>query len=211
MKNLTFPMFAIMLTVLISGCKKDKDENNAFVPGKQEVLYNGNSSMTIQYYDYNPYSGQDVFIEEKTYTYNSQVFIKPPLSSSDITESNPFSMHIYPNRISGMDNEGYLDFSSALIFTVNAGYVLLQYWNITLNGNQLSGTLTDTHSAEATALNMIWAWDDIAGIRMTMPFAMANGTTLTGTISKKSISLIITGQSINTYRRFRWQVNAAVQ
>jgi hypothetical protein len=202
----------LFVTILIlygfSNCKKDEDK---YRPGKENQQYKGTAYVVIRYYEYNPYSGQDEFIEEKHYNYNTIVFIKPPISAGGITESNPFSLQINPDRTGGGDEEGHVDISSSLIMTVSTGYLLLQYWNYTLAGEQVTGTLVDNHAAEASAANMIWAWDDIAGIFMTMSFSMADGATMNGTVTANAVSLNITGQSIDTYRKFTCQINAVPQ
>jgi hypothetical protein len=75
----------------------------------------------------------------------------------------------------------------------------------------IAGTLTDNHTAEASAMNIIWAWDDIAGTIMDMPFAMANGCVMSGTIDANSINLTVSGESKDTYRKFTYSVSATLQ
>jgi hypothetical protein len=88
------------------------------------------------------------------------------------------------------------------------GKVILQYWDFTLNEDQISGSLTDTHLAEAAAANIIWCRDEVGGIEMTMPFYMDEGTTIQGTINNSSANLTITGQSTDTYRKFTCNISA---
>lgn len=209
MKNIFIILFSIICLTNLESCKKKEDNKN--LPGKNTNEYVGTANVVISYYDYNVNTGQDFFIEEKQYIYNTTIYIKPPLATSGFTETNPFNLQIFPERINGIDEEGHIDFSSSLIFTVSTGYVLLQYWNYTLVGEVISGTLQDNHIAEAAATNMLWAWDDVAGIKMTMPFSMANGATISGTITENNISLLISGQSISTYRKFTCQINAAIK
>ncbi len=210
MKNFIKISLSLLVILFVFSCKKDNN-NGGFNPGKNNYTYAGNATTTIDYYEFDPWSGQDVFIEQKTYNFNVDVFVKPPLQVGSIAESNPFNLQITPHRVKN-DEEGHIDISSGLIITdILTGDVLLQYWNINLNNSQFTGNLFDNHKAEAAATNMIWAWDDVAGITMTMPFYMANGANMTGTINGNSISLNIQGQSTDTYRRFTAQINANIQ
>ncbi|MEA1921203.1 MAG: hypothetical protein U9N63_00950 [Pseudomonadota bacterium] len=165
--------------------------------------FSGSADMTIQYYKYDPFSGQDVFVEEKQYHYSVYIFTKAPLKIGSISESNPFNISIYPNRDSSNVKEGYIDIRSAALCSVNTFRdLLLQYWNLTLNGEKLSGTLADTHSAEASAANLLWAWEDIAGLKTILPFPIAVNTTIQGIISDTGLKLSIQGETTDTYRKF---------
>lgn len=207
MKKLLLFQIFLILVLLPLACNKDKDVQ----PGKVDQQYNGNAKTTIRYYEFNVSTGHDDFIEEKQYTYNVLVFIKQPLAVGSVTESNPFDMQIYPDRTGNPDEEGHLDFSSCLIINdVTLGQVILQFWNYTLNGTQINGTLTDNHIAESSAANIIWAWDDVAGMKMVMPFFLANGCLITGTVGN-TINLTISGESTDSYRKFNCQISAVPQ
>jgi len=197
------------LILMISAFYSCNDDNN-FNPGKQTTEYAGNATTVIHYYDYDPYTGQDYFVEEKQFSFNVLVFAKKPLQTGNTVESNPFYLQINPNRTSSTSAEGDIDIISSMIFAVSTGYGLLQYWDLAYNGNQISGMLTDNHTAEAAAGNLIWAMDDIAGLKMLMPFPMANGTQLSGTLTATNISITISGQSKDTYRKFTCQINADI-
>jgi hypothetical protein len=205
-RTLLILLTGIFIAICFSAC--NKSDNNS-IPGKEKREYKGAANVTINYYEYDPYTGQDVSIETKQYSFPVFVFINPPLQSGGITESNPFNLQVYPDRDTSTDEEGHIDISSSQIFAVSTGYVLLQYWNFSLNGEQISGTLTDNHTAEAAAANLTWAWEDVAGIVMTMPFAIANGATLSGTVANNSVSLSIAGQSVDTYRQFQCLISAS--
>ncbi|MCF6171401.1 MAG: hypothetical protein L3J66_10530 [Bacteroidales bacterium] len=194
----------------LPGCKKT--ETNNYTPGANKDKYKGTAIVVIRYYEYNPYTGQDEFIEEKEYHYKTSVFINPPMVLDGVSETNAFGLQIYPDRSGNESEEGHVDFSSCIIVNdILVGKVLLQYWNYSLNGDKISGTLTDNHIAESAASNILWAWDEVAGIKMIMPFYMANGTSLTGTISAHAVELTISGQSTDTYRKFTCTINAVSQ
>ncbi len=199
--------FAIFFLFTFAQCEKD---NNTKL-GNSEREYKGTATVTVEFWDYDVYSNQDVYVGKKEYTYNVFVFTGPPLRCEGVNETNPFNLSIYPERISGQDEEGHFDMSSCMIINdPYVGKVILQYWNLTLNGQNLSGTLTDNHTAEASASNLIWAMENIAGIQMTMPFPIATGAILTGTINDKNCNFTISGQSTNTYRRFSCNISANI-
>jgi len=192
----------LMLTIFIT------ISNMAYC--NNEKQYNGIATTEIEYYEYNPYTDLYDFIEKKIYVYEIYVFITDPLISSNFTtETNPFHISIYPKRNNSISEEGHIDISSSLLITSSlGGNVLLQYWVIDSNGNNVTGTLTNTHSAEAAAVNMIWAWKDIVGFKMTMPYSMANNAKLNGEINQDNISLEIEGESVCTSRKFKTVLTA---
>ena len=192
-----------------SGCDKNNDVTNTTGGSTTEKSYSGTANVTIKYYEYNALTGQDDFVEEKNYQYDTKIFVKQPLSTGSTTETNPVNIQIYPDRTSSSGEEGHLDISSAALFTVNnTNDLLLQYWSISINGNTINGTLADTHTAEAAAANLLWAWDDVAGIHMTMPFPIAVNTTMQGTITDSNLQITVQGESINTYRKFTATITA---
>lgn len=204
------PLLPVVFFLLFAFANCKKSENKTEAPGQTKMEYAGQTTVKIRYYEYNVNTGQDDFIEEKQYTYNSTIFVNPPLELEGVTESNPFGLQIYPDRSGNDGEEGHLDISSCIIVNdMFVGKVILQFWNYALNGEQLSGTLTDTHIAESAAANILWAWDDVAGIKMVMPFYLATGSTLSGTINNNNIALSITGESTDTYRKFTCQITAA--
>ena len=165
--------------------------------------FSGSANMIIQYYRYDPFSGQNIFVEKKQYHYSVNVFTKAPLKIGAIRESNPINISIYPNRDSSTVKEGHIDIKSAALCTVNSfSDLLLQYWNLTLNGEKLSGNLEDTHIAEASAANLLWVWEDIAGLKTIMPFPIAVNTTMQGVISNTGFKVTIQGETTDTYRKF---------
>jgi len=181
-------------------------DNLMLGPNKQE--YQGTASMVIRYYDYNPSTGKDVFVEEKKYISKVLVFINPPLKTGGMSESNPFNLQINPDRTVQQDEEGHFDIVSSQIMTLYSGELLLQYWNFTLVGGHFNGILQDNHIQEAATANLLWARNDMAGISMTMPLPMANGTIMTGNVNANAVSITITGQSTDTYRKFVCQISA---
>jgi hypothetical protein len=206
-------IFSVLLflfsILLLNNCNKKDDITDSTGGTAAERNYTGSANTTIRYYEYNAVTGQDEFVEEKNYQYAVKIFTKPPLSAGSINETNPINIQIYPDRSVSTDEEGHLDISSASLFTVNnTNDLLLQYWVINLSGNNINGTLTNTHTAEAAAANLIWAWDDVAGIHMVMPFPVGINTTMQGTITDTDFQVTVQGESVNTYRKFTATISA---
>jgi hypothetical protein len=199
----------VFLVFFFSGCTDKNKDTVPDTPGESKREYQGNAQTSIRYYTYNPHTGLDEFLEEKQYSYPVVIYIHPPLEEGGILESNPFNLQVFPDRSQNPDEEGHLDLSSALIFNTTSGRVLLQYWQIQLVGEVLTGSLTDTHLAEAAAANLIWAWDDIAGTIMTMPFPISQGCSLQGSLNSTMIQITLQGESENTYRKFHTTISAS--
>ncbi len=187
--------------------EKDNPSSSQGNFGQEKIIskrsFSGSANMTIQYYRYDPFSGRDVFVEEKQYHYSVYIFTKAPLKIGAISESNPINISIYPNRDSSTVKEGHIDIKSATLLTVNSFQdLLLQYWNLTFVGDKFSGTLVDTHTAEASAANLLWAWEDMAGLKTIKPFPIAVNTTMQGVVSNTEFKLTIQGTTTDTYRKF---------
>jgi len=48
--------------------------------------FSGSADMTIQYYRYDPFSGKDVFVEEKQYRYSVYILTRAPLKIGSISD-----------------------------------------------------------------------------------------------------------------------------
>jgi hypothetical protein len=208
MKTVLFFWTSILFPGLFWTSAGEGGNMEAVPVGKE---YKGTAQTVIRYYDYNALTGQDVFIEEKSYKYNVFVFINPPRKTGSISESNPFNLQIKSDRTIRQDEEGHIDLNSGDIILTISGEVLLQHWNLTLKGSQINGILTDNHINEASAANLIWAWKDMAGFKTTVPYTMAKGTVMTGTVSANAVSIKLTGQSEDTYLKFTCQINATLK
>jgi hypothetical protein len=108
------------------------------------------------------------------------------------------------------DEEGHLDLSSAAVFTVQSyNDLVLQYWTIEArDDDRFVGTLTDTHRNEAAAANLLWALNDIAGLKMVTPFPIARNCTMQGTITDSDLDIRVQGKSVDTYLEFDSSISA---
>lgn len=192
------PVYAFQV---VDGFKPQSTENREILLSERN--YKGTANTTIRYYDYDPYTAKDIFTGEKHYQYTVLIFTKSPVRIGSIVENNPLNLSINPDRNSGGE-EGHIDICSAYVLdSPRIGKVLLQYWTLDLKEESISGTLTDTHIAEASAMNLLWAREKPSpGFKITWPFPIATSTTLQGTINNNELTLKIEGESTNTYRKF---------
>jgi len=171
--------------------------------------YAGRAEIVIKYYRFDPYVGRTVFVREKHLGNGVEIFIGPPLKTGNTVENNPFNLEMYPRRDDKLVKEGYLDLVSAALFTVeHSRDLLLQYWNMVADGNRFSGRLNRTHIPEAAAANLLWAWEDIAGMKMLKPFPLAINCSLDGVFMSGGIELVIRGESSDGFRKFTVKVSA---
>jgi hypothetical protein len=87
--------------------------------------------------------------------------------------------------------------------------LILQYWNLSLNGTALTGRLADDHTGEAAAFSLLGV-RFFDGVTCTLPtqLAIAEGTTLTGTVTQQSITLRIVGNTNDTFHAFTAEITA---
>ena len=177
----------------------------SFMPGCDGVIeskqYKGTAYTTITYLDYDT-NGKKVFIEEKEYQKGVHVFIGPPKNVGSVFESNSFSLTITTEPTTGEDGEIWI--TSAIVLTDQVlGEILLQYWTLQLEGTTLSGILTDTHIAEASAMNQLWAWEEISpSLKMVLPFYIDVGSLLQGTVDDYEVRIHLEGTTTDRTRPF---------
>jgi len=171
------------------------------------ISYQGTATVTIDYCEYDA-QGALTFVEQKTFSKAVQVLIGPPKAAGLVVEDNPFNINIATAPTTG--EEGELWLTSALVLAdAILGEVLLQYWTLGSNGVAVSGTLSDTHIAEAAAMNQLWTQDEVArDVVMTVPFFIDTGATLQGTLGGADIKLRITGTSTDRRRPFTAEIVA---
>ena len=163
--------------------------------------YTGTAHTTITYLDYDA-QGNKVFVEEKEYNNNLNIFIQPPKSVGTFVENNPFSLTLTTEPTTGEEGELWIA-SAVVLVDPYLGEILLQYWELQLAGDTVTGTLTDTHIAESAAMNELWAWEEISPtLKMVLPFPIDKGSILRGTINNNEIRLHIEGNTTDQTRPF---------
>lgn len=147
----------------------------------------------------------------KQFQTNVEVLINYPQQVGAYTEQNPFSLVIQSTPM--VNNYGEASIWSSL----PAEGVLFQYWSYGAeqdgNGNiNFAGQLTNNHTQEALALNLITVPTEIAP-NLWMPYthAMANGTQMQGTVSANGqIHIVIQGNTTDSYRPFTLEIVATI-
>jgi hypothetical protein len=175
-------------------------ENTRTLP---QTEYDGVATVSIEYWDYDAY-GNLVYQNSGIYQRNIKISVSRPEICGSISESNPFHLEIDADLDPVNPKEADFSIYSGGSFShPSGGCVLLQYWQITGNESSFQGTLTDTHSAEASVLNMLWNNQQIApGLDMVSFSSMDKGTILQGTIEDQTAHIRIQGNSVSRDRPF---------
>lgn len=148
---------------------------------------------------------------QATYQKNVVAVVGPPRQAGGVRESSPINLFIGPNPPSATGEEGQLELHSAVGFTdpQDGREFLAQYWTLSLSGTALSGTLTDTHEAEALALNLLNTAREVSpGVVIVWPDVIATGATLNGTVSAERLSLRLEGNVSTGDRPFVADITA---
>ena len=168
----------------------------------QKIEYKGKATTTITYLD-----GAATVISQRTFYDDVSVGIGPPQQAGSIVESNP--LHLFLGPISTPTAEGQISVFSAIPFKDRRDGVqyLLQYWTLRLNGNKISGTLSDTHMAEASVVNFLNGNKEIVPGRpemgtMIWPYPIGKNAKLEGTFNMREIRIRIQGNVSDESRSF---------
>ncbi|WP_152421351.1 twin-arginine translocation signal domain-containing protein [Natronococcus amylolyticus] len=179
---------------------------NPIAAQSQQEIYEGTAVTQVEYRD--PY-GQTQGARE--YQFPARVVFDAPKSAGGVTENNPFSFYLFS---ADPGAEGALDLWSSYpaVDSADGREILFQYWELRTDGNELQGELTNSHTAEAAALNLINTETEIApGISLPMPAAIVEGTALRGVFQDGSLSITVQGDVTSMNRPFICEVNATRQ
>lgn len=144
----------------------------------------------------------------------SRITIRPALQPNpadlpaDVPERNPFNLVLGQTTVAGASAPGSISLASAARFRFSAIRSLtLQYWNLALNGAALSGTLVQDHREEGAAFNLLAAHQELVPCQPQFgsyvnQLAIAEGATLTGTVTPQQVQLAISGATIDTFHQF---------
>lgn len=170
----------------------------------QSTVFSGTAATNIESLD--PTTGQS--LGAQSFQLPVSVIVGPPRSAGGITEGNPFSLNVAPGDAGAA---GAIELWSSL----PAEDTLFQYWSLQADetGTQFQGQLTDSHVAEAIALNLVNAPTQIAPGIPPLPFpkAMVEGTALQGSTDGQSVQLVVQGNTIDGTTPFASQIQATRQ
>jgi hypothetical protein len=114
-------------------------------------------------------------------------------------ETNPFALVMQSDPLVNASGEWGL-WSSSLVDGVT-----FQYWSYEMQRDgTLRGQLVDNHTGAAIALNLVTIPAEIApNLTLPMTYAMANGTTITGTFTDRRLTFVINGNTVDQAHPFR--------
>ena len=183
----------------------------------RDITFAGTMNSTVDYYDVcGSYLGRG----------QSQISVGviagPPLRQTkqgpDVppavgAESNPVRLVVGEPTVEENLKPGSISLASSQRFNGTSPNVNLQYWQLALNGAALSGTLVEDHREESGAYNLLSAYQQLVPCRDSFgyysnQFAIAEGATLTGTLTKSAVSLTITGNVVEGTRPFAASLSA---
>ncbi|MET9410295.1 hypothetical protein ABZX90_31740 [Streptomyces sp. NPDC002935] len=180
--------------------------------------FSGSAKISVDIYDYCTTDGSRRQAGSQTYSMNSTLDLSRPRTGGDETESNPFSMLFAAGDPS---QAGAVSFWSSAVSTTSsqdlAGnprdpHLLLTYWDIDWSDGELDARLTDPHTQQAVALNLLnWSSpvvacrSDLGQLPGGYPHALASGTTFAGRLDGSSASLTAEGSSIDGQVAFRFE------
>ena len=152
----------------------------------------------------------------------SRVTVRPPLANTPEQPGFPAPVGADPNPVNivlgqttaaGSIAPGAVLVSSAVRFRATSPGLILRYWSLALAGTALTGTLVEDNREQAAAANLLSATADLVPC---MPQfgsfpnqePIAEGATLTGTLTATEVRLRITGNTVNTLRPFTAEIVA---
>ncbi|MFJ5261750.1 hypothetical protein ACIQAC_14955 [Streptomyces sp. NPDC088387] len=198
-----------------------EDDPEPVEPAGAEALwgseFSGTAEVTVDVYDYCNTDGSRRFVESETYSMDATLSLSSPRSGGGATEDNPFSMLL---AVGQPAESGALSFWSAAVSTGSsqdlAGNprdpdLLLTYWQMEWDDGELTAQLTDPHTEEAVALNLLnWpsplvpCRDDLGELPGGYPHALGEGTTLGGDLDTDGASLTAEGATGDGQLEFRF-------
>jgi hypothetical protein len=125
-------------------------------PGRADVVhgtYTGSSRTNVKYL--NPNTLQ--VIATGSYSRKVKLVISPPRRLGAAVETNPFALQLAPLVRKSAPVVGEVFAASARIFSVPAGQVLLQYWDLDDTSTGFVGELSDNHAADGTSKDRVVA------------------------------------------------------
>lgn len=158
----------------------------------------------------------DAFGNPQVREYQLEVLVQvsAPLVAqfSQQIETNPVHFSVGPLSNAAIAAEGlYTIVSSVISFQGSpSSELLVQYWNIQLNGNQIAGTLANPQNALALSPNLINLPQALAGsLLVGVPFAIGAGSQFAGSVTEQEVRLRVEGNAIDGAHPFVSEIVAA--
>ncbi|MGE3359209.1 MAG: hypothetical protein AB7O92_21500, partial [Acidimicrobiia bacterium] len=195
-----------------NGSTRGADSSNGTVaPG----TYRGTAEVVVDVYDYCGPGAARSFDRTERFTFDVALNIGRPVTDGELIESNEFSMQL---AVGPDAAEGSVFMQSALVATTpeTMRQVVLQYWGYELRNGQLQGTLGNDHIAEGAAINLINGQNLLVPCRPElgelpggMPAAVAEGATISGSLTETNAQLRLQGATTDGLRAFTVTISAS--
>jgi hypothetical protein len=150
---------------------------------------------------------------EETTEQDAVLIIGPPQVGDDGAESNVLNLVIAPAHQAEANDPGALFVVSAEAVETPAVTRLLQFWELELDGTEISGRLTEPHADTPAAYNQLagevafFPCQPERGIAE-RTWLLARGATLEGTIDPRAAVIDITAVSDDGLRTVRARIEA---
>jgi Ca2+-binding RTX toxin-like protein len=179
--------------------------------------FSGTLTTTVRYLSV--CTGQ--VLGDQTTEIPSRISIRPALVPNpadlpaDVAEANPLNLVLGQTTAAGASAPGSINVASAARFRFSAIRSLtLQYWNLALAGTALTGTLVQDHREEGAAFNLLAAHQELVACQPQFgsyvnQLAIAEGATLTGTVTPQQVQLRVSGSTVDTFHQFVAEITAA--
>lgn len=161
--------------------------------------YQGTAKVALNVYDYCGSGNSRRLAGSRTYAMPATLDFGKPMQGGGPTEGNPFSLAL---SVGDPSQQGAMTFKSAQAYNVSSGQALLTYWKLQWDGSKIEGSLTDDHTREAAALNLVnWPTPlvpcrpELGPLPNGYPHPMSTGTAIAGQVTKSSAALAAKGST----------------
>jgi len=168
------------------------------------ITFSVNATTTINYYSfdyrYDEYLVKQ-FDKQTVKDFPAVLYLGDPADDGTFQEKNAFNLRVWPDDWKG-DEEGTLDLKSARVrldcpddYPLHpCDRSLAQFWDITMSGTSVQGTLYDNHYHADIGYDMVnhlYAWDLLdppmwQSSSLLPMFGMSVGTVIYGTIDSNN-------------------------
>ena len=167
--------------------------------------YEGTTTIDVAYYSRCTRDGTVALAGTRKYRMEAQVVVGAPAEHQGVQERNPFNL----NAGSEYGVEASTQITSGTVATDNRDGrgMVVNYWDIDQQGRQIRGVLTNRFPGlNLNSFQTVRPLGDPCSAQspaMAYLVAIAEGATLSGTVTDTSIKFELLGQTIDTERRFR--------
>lgn len=199
-----------------SSTEGQSGNNNTGVPNTDfsvPAAYSGTMATKIDYID----SATGTILATQNYSSDAVIKLDSPVSITSgnatlVKENNPFNLQIWTlpfgETVAEYAAKAYIcsAVTSSLTTVPNTSpNTLLQFWTLSVNGNNLAGEVTDAHSGNFMKpfANFI-DFEPARYVVYTGPLrgSVANGTKISGTITSSQVQLVIDGNLVEVTGAF---------